>query len=116
MTETKVGHTKRDSTDVYIGRGKNGRHMLDTKPTQRGWLGNPFTLDDHDRKESISKFESVFTEKLERDDEFRAAVRELSGKTLGCWCQTVDGDGKACHGEVIAKHADRLAKNPNTEC
>lgn len=116
MSETKVGHCKRDETDVYAGRGPNGRHLLDTKPTQRGWLGNPFTLDDHSREDSIRKFESVFTDKLERDDEFRQAVAELSGSTLGCWCQGIDDDGPACHAEVIVEHADRLGKKQSKEC
>jgi len=110
MSETQVGHCKRDETDVYAGRGPNGRDMLDCRPGMRGWLGNPFTLDDHDREDSISKFEKVFRDKLERDDEFREAVRHLSGKTLGCWCQTVEDDNPACHAEVIAEHADRLEK------
>jgi len=110
MTETKVGHCKQDSTDVYVGRGPNGRTMLDTRPTQRGWLGNPFPLESHSRDESIRKFRAVFEDKLERDDEFRQAVAELSGKTLGCWCQSVDDDSPACHGKVIAEHADRLAQ------
>lgn len=105
----RVGHCKADSTDVYAGRGKNGRHMLSVgKPNNRGWLGNPFTLENHSREESIEKFREAFEDKLERDDEFRSAVADLSGKTLGCWCQRLDEDGPACHAEVIAEHVDKL--------
>jgi len=107
--ETKVGHTKADSTDVYIGRGPGGRDMLETPIGKRGWLGNPHTLEDYDREGSIKRFRKAFEHRLENDDEFRARVADLSGSTLGCWCQRVDADGPACHGEVIAEWADRLA-------
>jgi hypothetical protein len=108
---TRVGHCKADETDVYAGRGRNGRDMLSVgKPGMRGWLGNPFTVDDHGREESIQKFREAFEDKLERDHEFRVRVRELHGETLGCWCQRLDDDGPSCHAEVIAEHADRLAE------
>jgi len=106
---TRVGHCKADETDVYAGRGPNGRHMLSTgHPGARGWLGNPFTMENHTREESIEKFEEAFVDKIQRDDEFATAVADLSGKTLGCWCQQLDDDSPACHAEVIAEHADEL--------
>lgn len=112
VEQTKVGHTKADPTDVYVGRGRNQRHLLSVaKPGMRGWLGNPFTVEEYGRKTSIEKFRESFEDKLERDDEFRKAVRELHGMTLGCWCQQVDEDGPACHGKVIAEWADRLAES-----
>jgi len=105
---TRVGHTKRDETDIYIGRGPGGRDMLSTPIGKRGWLGNPHTVEDHGREGSIERFRKAFEHRLENDPEFRARVRDLAGKTLGCWCQAVDEDAPACHGEVIAEHADRL--------
>jgi len=106
--QTRVGHCKSDPTDVYVGRGPGGRDMTETPVGERGWLGNPFTVDDYDRTESIARFRTTFEERLIEDDEFRAAVRELSGDVLGCWCQRLDEDEPACHAEVIAEHADRL--------
>lgn len=108
MTETRVGHWTRDDVDTYAGRGKNGRNMLDTPVGKRGWLGNPFSLEKHTREDSIDKFRKVFEDKLDRDDEFREAVKDLSGKTLGCWCQDLDKDSPACHASVIADKADEL--------
>lgn len=108
---TTVGHCRRDTTDVYVGRGQNGRHMLSTPLHARGWLGNPFTVADYDRAESIEKFLEAFEDKLNRDEAFREAVAELSGQVLGCWCQSINDDQPACHAEVIAEHADRLAKD-----
>lgn len=110
-TRTRVGHTKRDETDVYIGRGPGGRDMLSTPVGDRGWLGNPHTVEDHGREGCIKRFRKAFVRRLEDDPEFRARVRDLAGKTLGCWCQGVDEDGPACHGEVIAEHADRLVSD-----
>lgn len=108
--ETRVGHCKADETDVYAGRGQNGRHMLSVPPTGRGWLGNPFTVEEYEREESIEMFRKAFFNKLNRDEEFREAVAELHGQTLGCWCQRLDEGSPACHAEIIAKAADRLAE------
>jgi hypothetical protein len=107
--ETRVGHCKHDDCDEYAGRGPGGRDFIETEVGERGWLGNPFTLEDHSREESIRKFHVAFEIALARDAELREAVAELSGMTLGCWCQRLDEDGPPCHGEVIAEHADRLA-------
>lgn len=106
---TRVGHCKADSTDVYAGRGDCRRDMLDMNPGARGWLGNPFRLDNYTREESIRRFRRVFEWRLDADREFREAVRDLAGQTLGCWCQRIDDDEPACHAEVVAEWADRLA-------
>jgi len=108
--ETKVGHCKQDDCDVYVGRGRGGKHMLEAEMGERGWLGNPYTLENHSRDESIAKFREAFEIAVENDAEFRREVARLSGKTLGCWCQREADDGPACHGEVIAEYADRLAE------
>jgi hypothetical protein len=107
--QTRVGHCKSDSTDVYIGRGQNGATMLNTEIGKRGWLGNPFPVDEHGHVQCVERFRDEFESRLKTDDEFREAVARLHGKTLGCWCQRLNDDGPLCHGEVIAEHADRLA-------
>lgn len=104
MTKTTVGHCKRDSIDTYIGRGPNGRGMFETPIGERGWLGNPFTLENHHRGASIAKFKEVFLDRLEGDEAFRNAVHDLEGDTLGCWCRSVDDETPACHGDVIADY------------
>jgi hypothetical protein len=83
--------------------------MHETPIGDRGWLGNPYTLEDYPRDVSVESFEKDFIEGLQNDDDFTAAVEGLAGKTLGCWCQGIDDDGPRCHGEVIAEWADRLA-------
>jgi len=113
---TRVGHCKADETDVYAGRGPNGRDMLSVgQPGKRGWLGNPFSLDDgHSREESVEKFRDAFYDKLERDPEFREAVHDLDGDTLGCWCQRLDNDAPACHAEVIAEYLNNRESSEST--
>lgn len=114
--QTLVGHCRKDSTDVYVGRGDGGDATMNNTPIgNRGWLGNPYTLEDYDRSESIDNFRDDFEQRLEADQEFRAAVADLAGETLGCWCQRVDDDSPACHGEVIAEYADRLATEADDE-
>lgn len=110
---TRVGHCKRDSTDVYIGRGPEQRDLSETPIGERGWLGNPYTLETHTREESIAKYREAFEAKLSADDKFRKAVADLHGQTLGCWCQRIDEGEPACHGEVIAEWADKLGGSGN---
>ena len=66
---TAVAHCKRDPFDIYIGR-----------PSR--W-GNPFEIGrDGTREEVIAKYEAwILTQ-----PELLAALPELAGRTLGCWC------------------------------
>lgn len=106
---TQVGHCKQDDTDVYIGRGDHGNaHFLNTDIGDRGWLGNPFTVDDHGREDCVERFRTKFEAAIATDAELCDAVAALRGKTLGCWCQRLTDDGPRCHGEVIAEWADHL--------
>ena len=111
--KTRVGHSQHDECDVYIGRDRRDgelKHMGNTPIGERGWLGNPFPLDEgYTREESIELFREAFEERLDEDSEFRSAIAELQGVRLGCWCQRLDADGPACHGEVIAEWVDRFA-------
>jgi len=107
--QTRVGHCKADATDEYIGRGPGGRDMTDTEIGDRGWLGNPYSVDEHGRITCINLFRETFEQRLETDAPFRRAVADLHGQTLGCWCRTLDDDGRPCHGDVISEWADRLA-------
>lgn len=79
-----VVHCKREPYDVLIDRT--------TK-----W-GNPFIIGPHgDRAGVIAKYEQRL---LARPD-LLAALPELHGKTLGCWCAP-----KPCHGDVLVRLAN----------
>lgn len=113
QNETKVANTKRNETDVYIGRGEDQAALGDVPIGERGWLGNPFVTKEHGgdytRSESITRFRERFEARIESDKEFKDAIRGLAGKTLGGWCQELEDDTPACHGEVIAEWADKLS-------
>lgn len=79
--EIRVVHCKKESYDIYIGRGSK-------------W-GNPFPIGPNaTREEVISKYEMHI---MSRPD-LIAALPELIGKILGCWCKP-----KACHGDILVR-------------
>lgn len=90
---TRVVNALKERYDVYIGRP--GRGLA-------GPFGNPFKVGrDGTREECIEKYRAYFYEKLEEDSEFKKAVLELKGRTLGCFCAPLK-----CHGEVIAEYLE----------
>lgn len=106
---TAVSDIRFDSYDVYAGRGIGNKHLLNTPIGEQGWLGNPYHVGDYELERSLELYEEDFEARLDTDERFREAVSELSGSILGCYCQRLGGDSPACHAEVIAAHADRLA-------
>ena len=82
-----VVNRSRELDDIYIGR-----------PSK--W-GNPFLIGrDGDRAAVISKYR----EWLLGQPVLLAALPELRGKRLGCWCKP-----KACHGDVLVELISRLS-------
>jgi hypothetical protein len=97
---TRVGHCKRESYDIYIGRPSI--------------LGNPFTtkaksiakvkVDTKD--ESLASFEEYARDRITKDPAFKKAILDCKDKTLGCWCAP-----RACHGHIIARLVEELSPN-----
>ena len=92
MTEVvNIRNVDKSEIDVYIDR--------------RSKFGNPFKLakdgGEFTREGSIEAYQAWFLDKIDEDPEFRESVKELEGKTLGCWCKP-----KACHGDVIVEFLD----------
>jgi hypothetical protein len=82
--EGRVVHCKQKPFDVYIGR-----------PSK--W-GNPFVIGkDGTRDDVIKKYESW----LRSQPALLAALPELQGRVLACWCAP-----QACHGDVLVRLAD----------
>lgn len=82
---------------VYIGRGPNGRHLLNTPVGETGWLGNPYPIPKFSREECIARFKTVFLARLERHPDFRTAVLALKeAEEIRCYCAPLP-----CHGDVI---------------
>jgi hypothetical protein len=84
MSHLLVVNRRISAFDVYIGRGSK-------------W-GNPFRIGkDGTRADVIRKYEAW----LQEQPELLAALHELRGKTLGCFCAP-----KPCHGDILARLAN----------
>lgn len=81
--------------DVYIGRAVRRKRLPQSK-----WA-NPFPLamGNGDRQPVIEAYRRW----LQEQPELLAALPELRGKVLGCWCAP-----KPCHGTVLAELANAL--------
>lgn len=83
---TVVVHLRREPYDVRIDR--------------RSKWGNPYRIDKHavdqnaERQRVIANYRAHI---LARPD-LMAALPELRGKTLGCWCKPL-----ACHGDILVQ-------------
>jgi hypothetical protein len=97
--KTKVVHCKQEPYDVYIGRGNNSI-----------W-GNPFThINDRktlakfivkDRHEACLAYLEYITNGAGKH--LLPHLKELKGKTLGCWCKPQE-----CHGDVLKQLIEKL--------
>jgi Domain of unknown function (DUF4326) len=82
----RVVHCKRERHHLYIGR-----------PSK--W-GNPFVVGRHGtREECIAQYECYLLE----NEELMAAIVELRGLVLGCWCAP-----QRCHGDVLMRLANSV--------
>ena len=89
---TKVVHCKKEAYDVYIGRPSKWGNPYSHKP------GTKAEIQVATREEAITKYREWILNK----PELLAALHELRGKVLGCWCKPA-----ACHGDVLAELADK---------
>lgn len=90
----KVVHCKKQSYDVYIGRGHGSV-----------W-GNPFRIgEDGNRDEVIEAYKGWIVHGDGRP--LLKRLGELEGKVLGCWCAGHGGltanDELLCHGQILLK-------------
>ncbi|HTZ62688.1 MAG TPA: DUF4326 domain-containing protein [Solirubrobacteraceae bacterium] len=84
LGEPRAVHCRRERHHVYIGR-----------PSK--W-GNPFVVGrDGARGECVELYEQW----LRENAELMAALPELRGLVLGCWCAP-----RACHGDVLVRLAN----------
>jgi hypothetical protein len=99
MKTTVVHVNDRAGFDVYIGRAVRRRGLPGSK-----WA-NPFPLAMGTREQVIEAFRAHL---MSRPD-LLAALPELRGKRLGCWCKGRQGDKDVpCHGDLLAALADAL--------
>lgn len=90
---TRVVNLRKETFDIYIGRGGN---------SIAGQFGNPFSIGpDGNRRQVIAKYRTYFEGRVTSDSVFRAHVKSLKGKILGCYCKP-----NPCHGDVIKEWLD----------
>ena len=93
MSSTRVVHCKKAAYDVYIGR-----------PSK--W-GNPFSHKQGTQAQFVVASRdaaiAAYREWILHQPELLAALPELKGQTLGCWCKP-----QSCHGDVLAALANQL--------
>jgi hypothetical protein len=88
MAGVRVVHCKREPFDVYIGR-----------PSM--W-GNPYPVPKfYDREADPDRILARYEAHVRSRPELMAALPELRGKVLGCWCAP-----KPCHGDVLLRMAN----------
>lgn len=89
----RVVHCRREKYDIYIGR-----------PSK--W-GNPYSHLPQSRAEYrvATRMEAIerFRDYVLSDATLLAALGELKGKVLGCWCAPLP-----CHGDVLVEMVDAL--------
>ena len=86
------GYDALNPDHVYIGRANRRGGLPASK-----WA-NPIAMpSESERHHVIAGYRAY----LLRRDDLVAALPELRGKTLYCWCAP-----KACHGDVLAEFAD----------
>lgn len=85
---TRVVNCKHEDYDVYIGRPSKWGNIYSHLPN---------TLAEYrvaTREEAIAKYR----EWILAQPDLMAALSELRGKTLGCWCKP-----KTCHGDILVE-------------
>jgi hypothetical protein len=106
---------------VYIGRPGvvfvNGVRYPPVTHASCKLFQNPFKLgkdgSGSSRKKVLSDFRKYAVARLEVDQEFRNAVKELSqqeGKLLGCWCKP-----EVCHGDILIELSKELNSTDSKE-
>ncbi len=92
--QTRVVNVKSSTCDVYIGRASRG--------TRHSKWANPFKIGpDCTREQAIARYEKH----LRLHPELMAALPELKGKRLGCWCAPL-----ACHGDILVKLIEKAKR------
>ena len=95
--KTEIVNCKTDYYEVYIGQ------KMGFKLEHSGYYGNPYTLGDYSRKESIFLYRIYFNYRIKTDIVFRNRILKLKGKRLGCFCKP-----EKCHGDIIKEYLEGL--------
>lgn len=75
----------------------------DVRISRPGKWGNPFVLTqgNKDNAAARDKVIAAYEEWIKKQPQLLAALHELKGKRIGCYCKPLP-----CHGDVLARLAD----------
>ena len=100
MSPTLVVNRRYEAYDVYIGRPSRWGNPFSHVGLPDDRMGSRYrTVRVKTRDEAIERYR----EWIQTQPQLLAALHELRGKRLGCWCAP-----KRCHGEILAELADAL--------
>ena len=100
-----------DENNLYIGRAGivfvpnpdgTGKERFPKKDSK--W-SNPFKIKNMSRDDVINKYREYINEKIVNNTISINELKELSGKTLGCWCKP-----EPCHGDVLIEMFNKYVK------
>lgn len=96
MTKTRVVNLRRESYDVFIGRGSEfGNGYTHRLSMHLSVIAVVDTVE-----EAIERYRVDLWKRLQTDDDFLHRVASLYGRTLGCYCKP-----RPCHGDVLVSAA-----------
>ena len=100
---SRVVHCMRENYDIYIGRGRCPRTGALSK-----WA-NPYTFVESNVPDIITvgtrdKALKYYEQHILDTPDLIAALPELHGKVLGCWCKP----RYECHGDILLKLLDEI--------
>lgn len=92
-----------DPENVYVGRrGVVFIGGARYPPADSPWA-NPYKVKGSSRAEVLRTYRAYITERLEKEPGLRDALKELRGKTLGCWCAPLP-----CHADILVELLNAL--------
>lgn len=86
-----VVHVRKKPFDIYIGRAF-------AEFPESKWA-NPFHLKDPNDPQERYEVAGQYEEHVRSRPDLIAALSELEGKTIGCWCRPKF----PCHGDILIK-------------
>lgn len=101
--KTTVVNLRVEKFDVKIAR--NSKNQIPAPP-ESGCFGNPYPVKIHGRKLCLELYRIYFHKRIAEDADFKAAVINLRGKRLGCFCKP-----DSCHGDIIKEWLDKEFKD-----
>ncbi len=99
---TKAGHWKKDACDIYVGNPFVATGSAVDSRYAMTFVGDPI---------------AAYEERVRATPVLMAALWELRGKTLGCWCVRAEDPQpmagmERCHAEVLVRLVEEQEAGP----